>query len=94
MRMKQIRELTLALAEPSSFLAVESSAEAVSIESLAAASPATLQAIMLTKMSAAANLKKDIGQLISELVEQLADAKIAELVLRQKEAQRKKGGSR
>jgi len=94
MKSKQLREQAMALAEPSSFLAVESAAKAGSIESLAAASPATLQTIMLAKMGAAANLKRDIGQLISELAEQLADAKVCELILRQKEAQRKNGGSR
>ena len=94
MRMKQIREPALAIAEPSSFLAVESPPKAGSIESLAAASPATLQTIMLAKMNAAANIKKDIGALVSELAEQPADAKVCELIIRQRQAQRKNGGSR
>ena len=54
------------------------------IESLAAASPETLEALMLSRMNTAANLREDIGLLIAELAEQLADAKLAEMLLAQK----------
>ena len=36
---------------------------------------------MLTKMNMANNLRKDIALLIGELTDQLADAKLAELLL-------------
>lgn len=54
------------------------------IESFAAASPETLEALMLSRMNTAANLRKDIGMLIVELAEQIADAKLAELLLARK----------
>ena len=54
----------------------------------------TLQNIMLTRMSTAANLQKDIAVLIKEVAEQLADAKVAELLLRQKKTRNRNGGPR
>ncbi len=58
------------------------------IESLAAASPETLQELMLSRMNTAANLRKDIPLLIAEMAEQLADAKLAELLLAEKRRKR------
>ena len=60
------------------------------MESLAAMSEETLQNLMLSKMSIAANIRADIGNLISELAETVATAQLAELLLAQK--QRKKTG--
>jgi hypothetical protein len=68
-----------------------------SLESLAAASAETLEALMMTRMNTAANLRKDIALLIGELAEQIADAKVAELILRQNRNRKRnvkpKGGS-
>lgn len=65
------------------------------IESLGSASEETLQNLMLLKMSMAANLRRDIANLISELADQLADAKLAELLLgwkQRKESRQPEGG--
>ena len=43
--------------------------------------------------STVANLQRDIAALISEMAEQLADAKVAEMLLRQKNAPKKHGNS-
>lgn len=58
------------------------------IESLGSASDETLQSLMLQKMSHAANLRKDIANLIAELADQLADVKLAELLLAQRRHKR------
>jgi len=80
--------------EPLSFPILESDAKADSLESFATMSSETLQNIMLTRMSTAANLQKDIAVLIKEVAEQLADAKVAELLLRQKRTRNRNGGPR
>jgi hypothetical protein len=80
--------------EPLSFPTLEPDAKADSLELFAAASSETLQNIMLTRMSTAANLQKDIAVLIKEVAEQLADAKVAELLLRQKKTRNRNGGPR
>lgn len=59
------------------------------VDSLAAASEECLQNLMLSHMSMAANLRQNISDLIWELAEQIADAKLAEMLLAQK--QRKRG---
>ena len=81
------------LARPSVDLATvpEPEAKPSPIEILAAASEETLQNLMLSRMSTAANLRRDIDMLIAELAEQVADAKLAEILLAQK--QRKRGTS-
>ena len=55
------------------------------IESFAAASTETLRNLMLKRMSLAANLERDVSALISELAEQLAEARLAEMRLAQRE---------
>jgi hypothetical protein len=50
------------------------------------ASQVTLEALILSRMNTVANLKRDLADLISEMAEQLADAKVAEMLLRQKKA--------
>jgi hypothetical protein len=54
------------------------------IESLGSASEETLQNLMLSRMATAANLRRDIANLISQMAEQLGDAKLAEMLLAQK----------
>lgn len=61
------------------------------IESLAAASERTLENLMLLRMNTAANIRKDIALLISELAEQLADAKLAEMLLAQRQRKKANG---
>ena len=61
------------------------------MDSLAAASEECLQNLMLSHMSMAANLRQNTSDLIWELAEQVADAKLAEMLLAQK--QRKRGNS-
>lgn len=55
-----------------------------SLETLAAASDETLEALMLSKMNTARNLQRDIGALIAEVANQLAEAKLAEMLLAQR----------
>ena len=74
-----------------------SKAKAVSksnaLEFFSGAPQVTLEALMLSRMNTVANLQRDIAALISEMAEQLADAKVAEMLLRQKKAPRKHGNS-
>ena len=58
------------------------------IEVFAAASEETLQSLMLSRMNTAANIRKDITNLVQEMAEQIADAKLAELLLAQKQRRR------
>jgi hypothetical protein len=83
--LKQVREIP----DPSRFL-IESAPVTDSMESLASASPATLENLVLSRLNTAANLRKDIALLISKLAEELADVKIAELLLHQKITRGKK----
>jgi hypothetical protein len=55
-----------------------------SLETLAAASNETLEALMLAKMNTAQNLQRDIAMLIAEVADQLAEAKLAEMLLAQR----------
>ena len=80
--------------EPLSFPTLEPDAKADSLESFATMSSEPLQNIMLTRMSTAANLQKDIARLIKEVVEQLADAKVAEMLLLRKSTRKRNGDSR
>ncbi|HVB55854.1 MAG TPA: hypothetical protein VNE63_05395 [Candidatus Acidoferrales bacterium] len=77
-----------------SFEPTEAGAKTDPIEVFSAASRETLQAIMLSRMNTVANLKKDISALISEMVEQLADAKLAEMLLNRKAVRKENGGSK
>jgi hypothetical protein len=54
------------------------------IETLAAASNETLEALMLAKMNMASNIQRDIAVLIGELADQLAEQKLAEMLLAQR----------
>jgi hypothetical protein len=74
-----------------------SKAKAVSksnaLEFFSGAPQVTLEALMLSRMNTVANLQRDIAALISEMAEQLADAKVAEMLLRQEKAHGKHGKS-
>ena len=86
------------LARPGDHLALgRSKAKAASktnaLEFFSGAPQVTLEALMLSRMNTVANLQRDIAALISEMAEQLADAKVAEMLLRQQKAPRKHGNS-
>jgi hypothetical protein len=63
------------------------------LEYFSSAPGGTLETLILARMNTVANLKRDIAALISEMAEQLADAKVAEMLLRQKKVPRKHGNS-
>ena len=72
----------LALREPLERSAKESrSSKPNLMDSLALASAATLENFQLSRLASAANLQKDVIVILREMVDQLAEAKLAGLLL-------------
>ncbi|MGH9690192.1 MAG: hypothetical protein ACRD4C_03685 [Candidatus Acidiferrales bacterium] len=88
--MKPPRDRMPSLVEALSFEPAKNNLKSDSIESFAAMSRETLQTLMLSRMNTAANLRKDIVLLIAEIVEQLADAKLAEMLINRKQVREEK----
>jgi hypothetical protein len=72
----------LALREPLERSAEESRSPKPNLmDSLALASVPTLQDFQLSRLASAANLQKDLIVILQQMVDQLAEAKLAELLL-------------
>ena len=72
----------LALREPLERSAEESRSPKPNLmDSLALASVPTLHDFQLSRLASAANLQKDVLVILREMVDQLAEAKLAELLL-------------
>ncbi len=62
----------------------------IAIEDFSRASEETLQTLLLSRMNLASNLRRDIDELVLRLAEQLAEAKIAQMLLQMKESRKDK----
>jgi hypothetical protein len=63
-----------------------------SIEIFMEASDGMLQSLLLSRLNIAANLRSDIEILVSELAEKMAEAKLAEILLAQRQRQKPENG--
>ena len=68
---------------------VEPDSPANSLEVFSAASTETLEALLLNRMNSVANLRKDIALLVDEMAEQIADIKVAQLLLHQNKTRKR-----
>ena len=59
-------------------------------EHLGSVSDVTLQTLMLSRLNLAANLQRDIADLVQSLAEQLAEAKLAEMLLQARDKRGKR----